>query len=232
MRTSAYLAAVVFIGACISAPSAFAQDLFDLFGSSSNDPIQQAAPPPTHLRVTKSFRKKPRPAPAKVAKASRLFCVRTCDGRYYPIAAGGEATCQSICPNAETSVFKGSSIETAVNKDGRSYARLPNALRFRNEMVPQCSCLASSTTGLSYVNIDNDPTIRSGDIVANANGLMVASKARRSRITFRPISRSRIKAERLPAVSAVPVVLNSEAGTSSSATFASETSATAVPVAH
>ena len=108
--------------------------------------------------------------------------------------------CKSACPAAETKVYSGSSIETAYSSDGKPYNKIANAFRYRNESVPGCACQSDGRAGLAHIRIEDDKTIRVGDIVANANGLMVASGTGRKGIIFARINAARMKAERLPAV--------------------------------
>jgi hypothetical protein len=65
--------------------------------------------------------------------------VRTCDGRYFPVpASDGQnraAVCSSFCPARETKIFYGGSIDDASTESGKSYSDLPNAFRYRKEMV-------------------------------------------------------------------------------------------------
>lgn len=107
------------------------------------------------------------------------FCVRTCDGRYFPApAAGGQSRadiCNDFCPAGETKVFYGSNIDGARSADGRAYTALPNAFRFRNELVSNCTCNGKDAFGLARVDINRDPTLRRGDIVASGGGLVVAT---------------------------------------------------------
>ena len=69
----------------------------------------------------------------------QAFCVRTCDGRYFPVTASDSASraasCNSFCPASETKVFYGGSIDNATAENGKSYSELPNAFRYRNELV-------------------------------------------------------------------------------------------------
>jgi Protein of unknown function (DUF2865) len=139
---------------------------------------------------------------------SHAFCVRTCDGRYFPITASDgqsrAASCNSFCPAGETKVFYGGSIDRAVTEDGKSYSELPNALRYRNEIVAGCTCNGKDQIGLASIKIENDPTLRKGDIVADAAGLMVAGRSadkRGASLDFSPASASvRARYERLPRV--------------------------------
>jgi len=108
---------------------------------------------------------------------SQAYCVRTCDGRYFPISSSGNqskaASCNSFCPATETRVVYGSDIENAVTESGKPYSELPNAFRYRDELVAGCTCNGKDPVGLAAVRIENDPTLRKGDIVAGSSGLMV-----------------------------------------------------------
>lgn len=140
------------------------------------------------------------------ANGSRAFCVRTCDGRYFPIAvdAGHSSAglCNSFCPASETKVVRGNSIDQAITEKGQLYSSLPNADRFRNEIVADCTCNGKDQTGLVPIKIADDPTLRKGDILVGAQGSMIVERnaARRSaspniRQTF-----ARARDERAPAV--------------------------------
>ena len=106
--------------------------------------------------------------------------MRTCDGRYFPIAATGNqskaASCNSFCPASDTKVVYGSNIDSAVTESGKPYSELPNAFRYRNELVAGCTCNGKDPAGLASVKIQDDPTLRKGDIVAGSGGLMVAGR--------------------------------------------------------
>jgi uncharacterized protein DUF2865 len=87
-------------------------------------------------------------------------------------------------------VIYGSDIEDATTENGTAYAELPNAFRYRNEIVAGCTCNGKDHFGLARVNVENDPTIRSGDIVAGAGGLVVASRGsnrRHASVNFSPL---------------------------------------------
>lgn len=139
--------------------------------------------------------------------SSQAFCVRTCDGRYFPISAtegqSKAASCNNFCPASETKVFYGSAIDNATTETGKQYSALPNAFKFRNELVAGCTCNGKDQIGLAPVKIENDPTLRKGDIVAGADGLMVnhGPDRRGASLNMSPVSASiRAKYERLPVV--------------------------------
>ena len=85
--------------------------------------------------------------------------------------------CKSFCPASETKVVYGGNIDNAATEDGKSYSALPNAFRYRNEIVAGCTCNGKDPIGLAQVSIDKDPTLRKGDIVAGENGLVVAGRS-------------------------------------------------------
>ena len=122
------------------------------------------------------------------------FCVRTCDGRYFPLASptgqSRTASCNELCPASDTKVFYGSNIDHAASENGKSYASMPNAFRYRDEIVSGCTCNGKDTFGLAKIDIKDDPTLRKGDIVAGEDGLMVAHKAdkRGASLNFSPAS--------------------------------------------
>ena len=111
---------------------------------------------------------------------SQAYCVRTCDGRYFPITSSGNQSradsCSSFCPAAETKVVYGSDIKDAVTEGGKLYSDLPNAYRYRDELVKGCTCNGKVPTGLAQIKIEDDPTLRKGDIIAGNNGLMIANR--------------------------------------------------------
>lgn len=114
------------------------------------------------------------------------YCVRTCDGRYFPLNGQSDgasdpnavAQCSAFCPATATEVFYTSSgdkgIDGAVNKSGRSYSASPNAFVFRERLVAGCSCTGQGTPlGVHHLDILDDPTLRKGDIVMTTDGARI-----------------------------------------------------------
>ncbi|WP_424631518.1 DUF2865 domain-containing protein [Bradyrhizobium sp. SYSU BS000235] len=116
-----------------------------------------------------------------VASAGRgtSYCVRTCDGRYFPLTMRGGATpaqvCQSFCPASATKVFFGSTIDNAVSAHGERYADSPNAFSYRKALKADCTCNGRDSAGLAPVDLSLDTTLRPGDIVATSTGLVAYS---------------------------------------------------------
>ncbi len=103
------------------------------------------------------------------------YCVRTCDGRYFPAPSGDSQLegCKNLCPATETKVFYGGSIDNASARDGKPYSALPNAFRYREELVKGCTCNGKDVIGLASIKPENDGTLRRGDIVASHEGFKV-----------------------------------------------------------
>ncbi len=168
---SGLCAAIVCIALTI-APAAVAEDFLSaLFGAFGDHRPQ---------RMTVSGAGEEHVAPRLSHGGPQAYCVRTCDGRYFPISSTGNqsraASCNSFCPASETKVVYGGTIDNAVTEDGRPYSELPNAFRYRDKLVPGCTCNGKDTVGLARVKIEDDPTLRKGDIVASPDGLMVAGR--------------------------------------------------------
>jgi uncharacterized protein DUF2865 len=110
------------------------------------------------------------------------YCVRLCDGRYFPITPNANVTpakaCSSMCPAAKTKIFSGAGIERAASSDGQRYADLENAFTYRKEMVKDCSCNASDSIGLNKMDVLQDPTLKPGDIVATEEGFVTYKGSR------------------------------------------------------
>ena len=206
-RRAATAALIACVALATSTPSAQARDFFtSLFGGFVNAPARTVSMP----FASPDFGDAPAPPPRVNvyggSYGSTTFCVRTCDGRYFPVVASDGQTkaeaCKSFCPAAETKIYHGGSIDNAASDTGRSYSDLPNAFRYRKELVAGCTCNGKDPAGLASVKIEDDPTLRKGDIVAGANGLMIAGASRRSAaLNFTPAPKSiRAKFERLPVV--------------------------------
>ena len=95
------------------------------------------------------------PGTAQMLSGSyRTLCVRTCDGYFFPIsfhASQGRLktdtnVCKALCPAAETRLYyhvnPGQEAEQAIAADGSGepLTRLPNAFRYRTEVVSGCGC--------------------------------------------------------------------------------------------
>jgi len=127
------------------------------------------------------------------------FCVRLCDGRHFPLEHMANATpvetCRAMCPASKTKVFFGSEIDHAVAGDGAHYADLASAFTYRNHLVPNCTCNGKDAFGLAHFDLNTDPTLRAGDIVATKTGFMAYAGKRGPTAAFTPVDRTAINAE-------------------------------------
>ena len=109
------------------------------------------------------------------------YCVRLCDGRYFPMQRHSNATsiqlCNAFCPAAKTAVFNGSQIDHAVASNGARYANLPNAFVYRQKIVPNCTCNGKNEFGLAKVDVKSDPTLKPGDLIATGDNQKAALAA-------------------------------------------------------
>jgi hypothetical protein len=123
---------------------------------------------------------------------ARAFCVRGCDGRYFPVQASAGISaaeaCHSFCPAAQTKLYSGSNIDYAAASDGSRYADSDNAYRYRKEMVAGCSCNGRDTVGLAHINPANDRTLRPGDVLATKNGLVAVTGTHDNATEVTPIA--------------------------------------------
>jgi hypothetical protein len=128
------------------------------------------------------------------------FCVRLCDGRYFPLQRQGDMApaelCNAFCPATRTKVFFGGDINGARAADGTRYAGLDTAFVYRERLVADCTCNGRTNHGLVPLDPTGDPTLRPGDIIATKDGLMafLGMRSRRGSETanFTPIDRSRL----------------------------------------
>jgi hypothetical protein len=184
--------------AATPAPAA-AQNLFDFFFNGARRP----SPPPTATAYAdpqpESLGAKPSdPEPRVDTGPSVSYCVRLCDGRYFPIqrsAATPVEVCNAFCPAAKTRIFSGGSIDHAVAHDGSRYPDLANAFVYRTKVVPGCSCNGRDAFGLVNMKATEDPTLRQGDVLATQDGFVAYSGTHRKTADFTPIDSSSVSAE-------------------------------------
>src|SRR5215212_9806758 len=120
------------------------------------------------------------PSPRYASSGSGpAFCVRSCDGRYFPLTTRGGASpaqmCQAFCPASPTKVFFGSSIDGAWSANGERYAESENAFAYRKAMRADCTCNGRKPTGLAAIDLTLDTSLRAGDVIATTNGLVAYS---------------------------------------------------------
>ena len=147
-----------------TAPSPIENFFADPFGLNP----QQAAPPPQRS--------------ASTGGSGPAFCVRSCDGKYFPLMSRASVSpaqmCQAFCPAANTKIFFGSNIDGASSSTGERYADSDNAFAYRKALKADCTCNGRSSAGLAQVDLVLDNSLKAGDVLATSNGLVAFSGVR------------------------------------------------------
>jgi hypothetical protein len=175
------VAAALLIGTVALAPRvASAEGLFDFFFGGAQKQQQQKAPPQASFFADPFGANQPAAPPRQVASGGSgpAFCVRSCDGRYFPLARGNATPvqmCQAFCPASSTKVFFGSTIDGASSATGERYAESENAYSYRKALRADCTCNGRDPAGLAPVDLALDNSLRTGDVIATTNGLVAYS---------------------------------------------------------
>ena len=155
-----------------------------LFGGAQKQQARQA-PPQANFFADPFGLNQPQPAPPpapRVAGSGPAFCVRSCDGKYFPLTMRGNATpvqmCQAFCPASATKVFYGSNIDGASASNGERYADSENAFAYRKALRADCTCNGREPAGLAPVDLTLDTSLRSGDVIATTDGLVAYTGVR------------------------------------------------------
>ena len=184
MRRRVMLVAAIVAGSIPFIPGlASAEGLFDfLFAPQKQQ--QRQAPAQSGFFDPFGLNQQPAPAPRPVATAGSgpAFCVRSCDGKYFPVTARGNASpaqmCQAFCPATATKVYFGSNIDGASSASGERYAESENAFAYRKALRADCTCNGRDPAGLAPVDLALDSSLRAGDVVATASGLVAYTGVR------------------------------------------------------
>jgi len=192
----------------LPASPASAQGLFDfLFGGAR----RPSPPSSASSYADPQFGNRTEPGPRVESGGAVAFCVRLCDGRYFPIqrssGANAAQVCGAFCPATRTKVFAGGAIDYASASDGSRYKDLPTAFAYRERTVPDCTCNGKDPYGLVTTDAGEDPTLRAGDIVATEQGFVAYSGRGRRNADFTPIdSYSGLSAEMRQRLSGARIV--------------------------
>ena len=168
-------------GAVALAPrTASAENLFEMFFGSIQKLRQ--APPQANFFADPFGQNQPGAPSRPVASGGGpAFCVRSCDGKYFPLTRGAGTPaqmCQAFCPASPTKVFFGSGIDGAVTVTGERYADSENAFSYRKALRADCTCSGRGPAGLAPVNLALDGSLRPGDVIATTDGLVAYSGVR------------------------------------------------------
>jgi hypothetical protein len=174
-----FVAAATLVGSITLAPRmASAEGLFDFFFGGAQK--RQAPAQANFFADPFGLNQQPvAPSPrAAASSAGPAFCVRSCDGRYFPLARGSATPvqmCQAFCPASPVKVFFGGTIDNAASASGERYAESENAFAYRKAMRADCTCNGRDPVGLAPVDLTLDSSLRAGDIIATTDGLVAYS---------------------------------------------------------
>ena len=192
------VAGVLGFGLMTFAAPASAQGIFERIFSGLRHAIEAPSQQPTNIQAyvdpyTSLARAIDQPPPLRAETGpARAFCVRSCDGRYFPVQAhaglSAAEACRSFCPASQTRLYSGGTIDYAVTSDGSRYADSDNAFVYRQQLVAGCTCNGRDAFGLAQVDAKSDPTLRAGDVVATKSGLVAFTGAKTNNVAeFTPI---------------------------------------------
>ena len=179
-RSRLLLLGIALAATAFATPAA-AQNFFEMLFGGPQRP-RQSVPQPANPSADPSqsyFGERPASAPFSEGGGGRVaYCVRLCDGRYFPIQRHANVNpveiCNAFCPATQTQVFNGSQIDHAYAGNGARYASLDNAFVYRKKVVEGCSCNGKASFGLARIDIAADPTLRPGDVVASGDNVKAA----------------------------------------------------------
>jgi hypothetical protein len=177
-------AAAALIGSVALAPRvASAEGLFDFLFGGTHKQQRQTPAQSNFFADPFGLNQQPAPPPRAVASSGSgpAFCVRSCDGKYFPLMRGSASPaqmCQAFCPASPTKVFFGSTIEGASSGNGERYADSENAFAYRKALRADCTCNGRDPAGLAPVDLTLDTSLRPGDVIATTNGLVAYSGVR------------------------------------------------------
>jgi Protein of unknown function (DUF2865) len=150
-----------------------AEGLFDFFFGALQQRLQRSAPQASSDPFAAAQPNTPtQDVPTRSGPA---FCVRTCDGKYFPLMRGAVSPaqmCQAFCPASTTKIYFGSSIDSAYAAGGERYADSESAFAFRKSLRADCTCNGREPAGLAPVDLALDNSLKAGDVIATADGLV------------------------------------------------------------
>jgi hypothetical protein len=96
------------------------------------------------------------PAATSGSSGSTSYCVRLCDGRFFPMSgdaasspAAAASMCAAMCPAARTAIYHGAAVADATATNGKPCGNLGHAFVYRQTAVPGCTCDSRNPFGLA-----------------------------------------------------------------------------------
>lgn len=183
------VAAIVAVPTLAAPAPVSAEGLFDFFFGGMQQRPQREVPQQANS-YTDPFTGQQNPATQQYVPPTRsaaaggsgpAFCVRSCDGKYFPLMRGMVSPaqmCQAFCPATATKVYFGSSIDGAYAQTGERYADSENAFAYRKALRADCTCNGRDPVGLAPVDLALDSSLKAGDVIATSDGLVAYTGVR------------------------------------------------------
>ncbi len=183
------LVAATLATALLAAPTpVLAEGLFDFLFGGIQQRLQREVPQQASSYAD-PFTGQQNPATSQFVPLTRsaaggsgpAFCVRSCDGKYFPLMRGFASPaqmCQAFCPASATKVYFGSSIEGAYTQTGERYADSENAFAYRKALRADCTCNGREPAGLAPIDLSLDSSLKAGDVIATSDGLLAYTGVR------------------------------------------------------
>lgn len=167
------------------------ESIFNGLSRALGAPVRERRPIHAYAEPVEHFERAINPPSVHVETGpAKAFCVRTCDGQYFPVRAhagmSAAEACRAFCPASQTRLYSGSTIDYATARDGSRYASLDTAYAYRRHVVAGCTCNGRNQFGLAHVDVTTDPTLRPGDVVATRNGLVAFTGRKTGTAEFTP----------------------------------------------
>jgi Protein of unknown function (DUF2865) len=191
-----HVAAVIFAAGLVTLASlapASAQGIFERIFGGLRRTVEAPAGLPTNIQAFANPFGSPSEgnAPRSETGPASAYCVRTCDGHFFPVQAHAGVSaadaCHAFCPASQTRTYSGGGIDHAVAADGSRYADLDTAFLYRQQLVAGCTCNGRDAFGLARVDVNSDPTLRPGDIVATKTGMVAFAGMKNKVADFTPV---------------------------------------------
>jgi hypothetical protein len=194
LRAAAGILAVGLLTLGLPAPASaqgLFESIFDSLSRALHAPVREPEPIHAYAEPSVRFERAVNPPSVHVETGpAKAFCVRTCDGQYFPVRAhagmSAAEACRAFCPASKTRLYSGSTIDYAIARDGSRYAALDTAYAYRRHLVAGCTCNGRDQFGLAHVGVANDPTLRPGDVVATRNGMVAFTGHKNGTADFTP----------------------------------------------
>jgi hypothetical protein len=171
---------------------------------------------------------------ARALGGSRLVCVRTCDGSFFPLhnlpksrRADADDMCRALCPAGEAAAYRMPSdpdadLGQAISLSGKRYTRLANAFKYQTSFDPGCSCRKQ---GQSWA----EALAKAEKMIERGRGDIIVTVKKAEELSRPRLTRKRRKSE--PQIAAKPLDVETTGSIAPKGSAVSPAAASAVAAA-